>query len=190
MYTIIFLCLETVFSQPTSIVWKKEPHGEHQIGAFGKRDVLIIRISDKLKSSLVGPAIPRRKGTLTSGDKRMLNTQGIPKECWGDDVQLMEARYRKDAERFDTIITWENASRESTMKKIRDVMNETEKPGGKSISQVGVKSTHVMAMINDSNLLSVPYRNSICCCCFCCLCYSCNPLHWPWQEEDWTLVFC
>ena len=114
----------------TSIEWKKEPHGDYQIGAFGKRDVLIIRTSDESKS-LVGPAISRRKGTLTSEDKRKLTSQGISEDYCGDDVQLMEARYRKDAERFDTIIKCENESRDYTMKRIRDVMNETDEPGGK-----------------------------------------------------------
>ena len=140
MCTIIFfLCL-------VPIVWKKEPHGAHQIGAFGKRDVLIIRTSDE-SESLEGPAIPRREGTLTPEDKRMLTSQGIPKECWGDDVQLMEARYRKDAERFDAISKCENESRESTMETIRKFMKKTDKPGGKSISQVVVKSTLVIGMI-------------------------------------------
>ena len=122
-----------------TIEWKKEPHGEHQIGAFGKRDVLIIRTSDESKS-LEGPAIPRRKGTLTPEDKGMLTNQDIPEECWGDDVQLMEARYRKD-ERFDTIIKCENESRKSIMERIRDVMKNTDKPGGKLGKSTGVKST-------------------------------------------------
>ena len=110
-------------------VWESEQHGDHCQGAFGERDVLIIRPSEPLE----GPGIvPRKKGTLTAEDKERLTTEGIPRECWGDDVLLMEARYRKDTKRFNVKpMKCENIDREYVMERIRAVMNNADKPGGK-----------------------------------------------------------
>ena len=83
--------------------------------------------------TLEGPDIvPRKKGTLTAEDKERLTTEGIPRECWGDDVLLMEARYRKDTKRFNVQpMKCEDIKCEYVMERIRAVMNNTDRPGGK-----------------------------------------------------------
>ena len=92
--------------------------------------MLIIRSSE----SLEGPDIvPRKEGTLTAEDKDRLTSQGIPGECWGDDVQLMEARYRREAQRFNLLPPecGDGLTRQSVMERIREVMKSTRKPGGR-----------------------------------------------------------
>ena len=109
-------------------VWESTFRGDKRYGAYGPRDVLIIRSSE----SLEGPDIvPRKKGTLTAEDHQRLTSQGIPVECWGDDVQLSEARYRRD-ERYNVLPTKseDEMSCQSVLAKIKAVMNNTIKPGG------------------------------------------------------------
>ena len=78
-------------------VWETTLQGVKSYGAYGPRDVLIIRSNE----SLEGPdVVPRREGTLTAEDKDRLTNEGIKEEAWSDDVKLMEARYRKEMQRF------------------------------------------------------------------------------------------
>ena len=110
-------------------VWESTFKGAKQYGAFGPRDVLIIRSSE----SLEGPDIvPRKKGTLTAEDKKRLTRQGIPGECWRDDAKLMEARYRRE-ERFNVLSMecGDGLTSQSVMDRIREVMKNTDKPGGR-----------------------------------------------------------
>ena len=109
-------------------VWESTFRGVKVCGAHGPRDVLIIRSSE----SLEGPDIvPRKKGTLIAEDKDRLISQGIPEECWGDDAQLSEARYRRD-ERYNVLPTKceDEMSRQSVLARIKAVLNNTIKPGG------------------------------------------------------------
>ena len=111
-------------------VWECTFKGAKYYGAVGPRDVLIIRSSE----SLEGPAIvPRKKGTLTAEDKDRLTRQGIPGECWGDDAKLMEARYRREGERFNVLPMecGDGLTSQSVMDRIREVMKNTDKPGGR-----------------------------------------------------------
>ena len=73
----------------------------------------------------------RKKGTLTAEDYQRLTSQGIPEECWGDDVELSEARYRRD-ERYNVLPTKceDEMSRQSVLARIKAVLNNTNKPGG------------------------------------------------------------
>ena len=111
-------------------VWEATFKGVKYHGTFGARDVLIIRSSE----SLEGPGIvPRKKGTLTAKDKDRLTSQGIPGECWGDDAKLIEARYRRERQRFNVLPMecGDGLSSQSVMDRIREIMKNTDKPGGK-----------------------------------------------------------
>ena len=110
-------------------VWEGELQGEKYHGAYGLRDVLIIRSSESLK----GPdVVPRKKGTLTTEDREVrLISQGISQEHWGDDVQVMEARYKRGG-RYDVLPTKceDYMSCQVVLGKIKAHMNNTTKPGG------------------------------------------------------------
>ena len=110
-------------------VWETTLQGVKSYGAYGPRDVLIIRSSE----SLEGPdVVPRREATLTAEDKDRLASQGIGEEAWSDDVKLMEAKYRKEAQRF-TLLPIEcgkGLNSKYVMQRIRAVMMNTNKPGG------------------------------------------------------------
>jgi hypothetical protein len=111
-------------------VWESELQGVQSCGAYGTRDVLIIRSSE----SLEGPEIvPRRKGTLTAEDRDSLTSQDIPEECWEDDVKLIEARYRRDRQRFTVlpVVCGDGLTSRSVLERIRKIMKMTDKPGGK-----------------------------------------------------------
>ena len=111
-------------------VWEYMFRGAKKYGAYGPRDVLIIGSSE----SLEGPRIvARKKGTLTAEDKKRLTRQGIPGECWGDDEQLMEARYRREGQRFNVLPMecGDELTSQSVMDRIREVMKNTDKPGGR-----------------------------------------------------------
>ena len=111
-------------------VWEGTFRGVKYYGTFGPRDVLIIRSSE----SLEGPDIvPRKKGTLTAEDKDRLTSQGIPGECWGDDAELMEARYRREKQRYNVLPMecGDGLTCQSVMDRIREVMKNTDKPGGR-----------------------------------------------------------
>lgn len=79
-----------------SEVWVSERHGDYCEGAFGPRDVLIIRSSEMDPGNVLRKKdtmeedpdiVPRKTGVLTDEDKDRLTSQGIPRECWGDDVR-------------------------------------------------------------------------------------------------------
>jgi hypothetical protein len=108
-------------------VWESNLQGKKYHGAYGPRDVLIIRSSEE------GPDIvPRKESTLTADDKDMLTNQGVPKDCWEDDVQIMEARYKKEG-RFNVLpVECECITKcQNVLGKVKALMNNTDKPGGK-----------------------------------------------------------
>ena len=121
---------DTANSAQMEEVWKSKLQGVQSYGAYGPRDVLIIRSSE----SLEGPDIvPRKKGTLTAEDEDRLISQDIPREHWQDDAKLIEARYRRE-ERFN-VLPMECGDRltsQSVMDRIREVMKNTDKPGGEN----------------------------------------------------------
>jgi hypothetical protein len=124
-------------------VWETMFEGKKYYGACGPRNVLIIRSSD----SLEGPEIvPRKKGTLTAKDKERLTRQGIPEECWGDDTLLMEARYRRQEERF-TVLPVEcgdGLTSQGVLDRIRAVMKNTDKPGSKWHYRISIINNYNM----------------------------------------------
>lgn len=112
-------------------IWEDTFRGVTSYGAYGPRDVLIIcPPSESLEGQDI---VPRRKGVLTQEDKDRLASQGILEECWEDDVKLMEARFGKEGQRY-TLLPKENGeglSCQGVMERIRSVMKNTTKPGGK-----------------------------------------------------------
>ena len=131
--------------------------------ACGPRDVLIIASSEGLE----GPDIvPRRPGQLSPQDQQRLSSQGIPEQCGGDDVKLMEERYTRDA-RFSLVPkgSKEVLTCEYVKAKIHAIMNNTTKPGG-----IGMYTTEI------SIIFTLILHN------------SCPALHWSWQERHWGLV--
>ena len=112
-------------------VWKSKLQGVQSYGAYGPRDVLIIRSSE----SLEGPDIvPRKKGTLTEEDEDRLISQDIPREHWREDAKLIEARYRREEQRFNVLPMecGDGLASQSVMDRIREVMKNTDKPGGEN----------------------------------------------------------
>lgn len=108
--------------------WEVTLQGVKSYGAYGPRDVLLIASSE----SLEGPDIvPRRRGELSPQDKQSLSSQGIPAECWEDDVRLMEERYGK-CEMHHLVRRSEDnrAMSGSIRERIRTLMSSTTKPGG------------------------------------------------------------
>lgn len=110
-------------------IWESTLQGVKSYGAYGPRDVLLIASSE----SLEGPDIvPRRRGELSPQDKQSLSSQGIPAECWEDDVRLMEARIDRDKEySLVPMGSKEVLTSQYVKEKICAVMNNTTKPGGK-----------------------------------------------------------
>ena len=118
-------------------VWESKLQEVQSSGAYGPRDVMIIRC----RESLEGPDIvPRKEGCLTAEDKERLNSQGIPASSWEDDVQLMGARFRRE-ERFHLLptLSGEGLTRQNVMERIRTVMADTDKPGGEEYACVSVQ---------------------------------------------------
>ena len=115
-------------------VWEATLQGVKSYGAFGPREVLLIASSEDLE----GPDIvPRRRGQLTAEDQSRLASQGIPADCWQDDLKLMEKRYEMDDR--STLIPRDPKdvlTSEYVKEKIHAVMNNTTKPGGKQLSLV------------------------------------------------------
>ena len=132
----------------------------------GPRDVLILSSRESLQGKDI---VPRKTGCLTKEDRDRLTSQGIPEQCWGGDVSLMEARYRRE-ERFEVKVLGckEELTVERVKEEIRALMNNTEKPGGRQGVQLPRSHIH--------------YPLSI-------ILYSGSMLQWPRQEEHWRLVF-
>ena len=109
--------------------WEDTFRGVTSYGAYGPRDVLIICPSESLEGHDI---VPRRKGVLTTEDKERMAGQGIPEECWEDDVKLMEARFGKEGQRYTLLPkeSGEELSCHGVMERIRSVMKNTTKPGG------------------------------------------------------------
>ena len=109
--------------------WEYNLLGNKKYGACGSRDVLIL-----VSRESEGPDIvPRKNGELTQEDKDRLTSEGIPPECWEDDVKLMEARYLKDSD-FPSV-TIENIphmKKEHALDKISTLLNNTTQLGGKT----------------------------------------------------------
>ena len=122
---------DTANSAQMEEVWKSKLQGVQSYGAYGPRDVLIIRSSETLE----GPDIvPRKKGTLIAEDYQRLTSQDIPVECWGDDAKLMEVRYRREEERYNVLPMecGDGLTSQSVMDRIREIMKNTDKPGGEN----------------------------------------------------------
>ena len=114
-------------------VWESMLQGVQSYGAYGPRDVLIIVSNDTLE----GPDIvPRKKGCLTQKDRDTLTSQGIPSDCWDDDGKLMEARFRREAQRFRLlpVVSKERLTCQYVKESIKKLMNTTTKPGGNVVT--------------------------------------------------------
>ena len=110
-------------------VWESILQGHKSYGAFGPRDVLIIKSSECLE----GPEIvPRKKGELTQEDKDRLSSQGIPSECWDDDAKLMRARRCKEEVRFNIVAVEDGPGMTVlyVLEKITSLLKNTRMPGG------------------------------------------------------------
>ena len=110
-------------------VWEGELEGEKFYGAKGPRDVLIIS-----NETAEGPdVVQRKKGCLTQEDKDRLISQGIPPDCWEDDVKMMEARYSKE-KRFSVVSIERDTTAEHILSTIDTLLKNTKKPGGKKFN--------------------------------------------------------
>lgn len=110
-------------------VWESKLQDVQSYGAYGPRDVLIISSSGE---TLKGPDIvPRRRVALTTMDQERLASQDILEESWGDDVKIMEARFRREESRFYLLPTLcgDGLTCQGVMEKIKGVMQNTDKPG-------------------------------------------------------------
>ena len=120
-------------------VWESQLQGVKCYGAYGPRDVLIIRSSESLEGRDI---VPRRTGTLTQEDRDRLSSQGISRECWEDDVRLMEARCRREGERYTVLLPMEceGATRRRVMERITSIMENTDKPGCTYVGHISCNS--------------------------------------------------
>ena len=109
--------------------WEYNLQGNKTYAAGGSRDVLIL-----VSRESEGPDIvPRKKGELTQEDRDRLTSEGIPSECWEDDVKLMEARYLKDSNYPSvTVAETPHMRKEHALNKISTLLNTTTQPGGKN----------------------------------------------------------
>ena len=79
-------------------VWESKLQEVQSSGAYGPRDVMIIRC----RESLEGPDIvPRKEGCLTAEDKHRLNSQGILAGSWGE---LMRAKCSSDSPQVPSVV--------------------------------------------------------------------------------------
>ena len=89
------------------------------------------------RASLTGPDIVQReRGELTQQDKERLTSEGISQEYREDEVGLMIERYEKQDSRFEIKSVIRNADTmrmDYITEKIRAVMNNCNKPGGKTL---------------------------------------------------------
>ncbi len=110
-------------------IWEDTVRGVKYHGAYGPRDVLIIVSSESLEGLDI---VPRKKGELTKEDMDRLTSQGIPQESWHDDARLMEARCKRESERYKNVrIENDPASkREHIINRIATLFNDTTQPGG------------------------------------------------------------
>ena len=120
-------------------IWEGKFQGRVSYGTFGARDVLIIS-----NETVEGPdVVPRKKGCLTQEDKDRLTSQGIPPDCWEDDSKLMEARYLREEKRYTllSLPPQKVLTKSFVMKRIKEVMENTTKPGGTYNQLVGLIKT-------------------------------------------------
>ena len=122
-------------------VWESTLKGVKSYGAYGPRDVLILCSRESLQGEAI---VPRKIGCLTKEDRDRLTSQGIPEQCWGSDASLMEARYRREGERFEVKVLGceEELKVERVKGEIRALMNNTEKPGGRQGVWLHVARSH------------------------------------------------
>ena len=108
--------------------WEYNLQGNKTYGAGGSRDVLIL-----VSRESEGPDIvPRKNGELTQEDKYRLTSEGIPSDCWEDDVKLMEARYLKNSDTSVIVADTPHMKKEHALNKISTLLNNTTQPGGKT----------------------------------------------------------
>ena len=74
---------------------------------------------------------------LTEDDRRRLINQGIPEHCFGDDLSIVRARWNLDKEcclsGVEVSKPGKELSRNYVLKQIASLMNNTTKPGGRSV---------------------------------------------------------
>ena len=122
-------------------VWESTLQGVKSYGAYGPRDVVLIAANDRLEGVDV---VCRREGKLTGEDGDRLSSQGIPAECWGEDVRLVEGRYGRETSRFNLVPLGRpeggrgegggELTRSYVWERIQSVMKNTDKPGGQCCS--------------------------------------------------------
>lgn len=112
--------------------WKST--GTAAYGAAGGRDILLISSEAPLCSP---DAVPRCRVELTEDDRRRLINQGIPEHCFGDDLSIVRARLNLDKEcclsGVEVSKPGKELSRDYVLKQIASLMNNTTKPGGRSV---------------------------------------------------------
>lgn len=111
----------------------------------GHRDILILapRLDEDSKTGK-----ERNKGELNQDDFEMLTREGIPRDCWKDEVKLIKAKFLKDVQILQSsIYTYDrdecdvysilnvkadnNMTVGSAMEAIIDLLQNTNKNGGK-----------------------------------------------------------
>ena len=117
-------------------IWESRSGGAISFGAYGPRDVMVIISSGTISSS--PEAVSRNEGKLTAEDESRLTSEGIPPECWLDDLQLMTARFHKEKERFEMalVLNEPHLKREYVLRKISEVLIGSKKPGGNTSALV------------------------------------------------------
>ena len=135
-------------------VWECDFQGMKSYGAYGPRDVLILKGSE----SLEGPDIvARKKGELTQEDRDRMDSEGIPLECWEDEALLVRARYDKDSRyKKITLIEGDLLETEDILDAIRTIFKQTSQPGGKEFTvcpyccEHGLKKTAIAHKIRSN----------------------------------------
>ena len=90
-------------------------------------------IVSKLSATDNPDIVPRRsRGPLTKEEKRKLEEQGIHEDCCHSDLSIMTARERLDKYRTVVdIVSAEKTTCEGVRRQITDLMNTTDKEGGR-----------------------------------------------------------
>lgn len=111
-------------------IWKSTLGGVTQYAACGPREVLIIVSNCSISSPEV---VPRNEGKLSAADKNRLTSEGIPSECWMEDLKLTKARFTKESSRFKEVLILDDShlKKEKALRKIEEFLDNSKQPGGK-----------------------------------------------------------
>ena len=113
----------------SQIEWYDKPDAGH--GAVGRRDVLLI--VSKLSNTDNPVIVPRRtRDPLTENERRKLEKQGVHEDYCHRDLSIMTARERLD--KYRTLVGTVSAEKttcEGVKRQITDLMNTTDKDGGR-----------------------------------------------------------